>query len=87
MIVAALNIAALVLSVCAALLMYFYPSRIETYTEDGRRIVDWVGEPTEEGKARGRWQLRLARFSPLLLALGLLLQLPAALVAFCYRYG
>ena len=87
MIVAALNIAGLVLSTGAALLMYFYPPRIETYTEDGRRIVDWVGEPTEEGKARGRWQLRLAKFSPLLLALGLSLQIPAAWVALWYRYG
>jgi hypothetical protein len=78
---AALNILGLMLSAFAAWLMYRYPMHVETYTEDGRRVFEWVTEPTEEGKVRAKRHFRWARFAPLMLAVGLLMQLPAAIMA------
>lgn len=76
-----MNVVGLFISTVAAVLMYYFPPRGVLYSETGEPVVTWVGDPTEEGMAKGRWQARISRLSPCLLALGFSLQLLAALLA------
>ena len=85
MLIAMFNIVGLLISAVAAFLMYRFPMRVVNYMQDGRRVVDFVKEPTEEGKAHAKWQLFWERFAPCFLALGLLLQFSSAVMALCAK--
>jgi hypothetical protein len=77
-----LNVAGLLVSTLSAGLMYYFPPRgVAQYTDDGRPVVAWAGEPSEQGVKRALWQRRLSRLAPLLLAVGLAMQLVAAIVS------
>ena len=74
-----LNIAGLFMSTLAAGLMYYFPPRVQLYTEKGEPHFNWVGNPTSEGTSRGKWQSRLAQGGPRLLFIGFALQLTGAI--------
>ena len=76
-----LNVLGLSLSTIAAALMYYFPPRTIQYTEKGEPDVTWIGNATIAGKRIGKWQIRLSRLSPWLLAVGFLMQLVSFLVA------
>lgn len=72
-----LNAVGLCIGIGAAVLMYYFPPRVVLYTEKGEPYGGFVGNPTENGKLRGKWQIFFAKIAPWLLALGFLLQLVA----------
>jgi hypothetical protein len=45
-----LNIAGLVVGMIAALLMFYFPPRIQAYTEKGEGDITFLSGPTEAGK-------------------------------------
>jgi hypothetical protein len=51
-----LNAAGLLIALAAAVLMAFYPPRLPQFTKDGAAIFTWLGNPTEEGKRKGKRQ-------------------------------
>mgnify|MGYP001031569915 CR=1 FL=1 len=73
-----LNITGLVIGVIAAGLMYYFPPRVQQYTSQGEAIVTWLSSPDGEKKHVGKWQIRLTRIGPILLACSFLLQLIGA---------
>lgn len=73
-----LNTAGLGLSVIAAVLMYYFPSHVQLFTEKGEGHVTWVSNANEQKKVLGKWQLRFSKTAPVLLAFGFALQLVAA---------
>lgn len=79
--VAILNLIGLTLTVVAALLMWYFPPRVASYNENGAQFVQWTNAPKPEKVKVGKLHARLARFAPLVLALGFLLQLPSAIAA------
>ena len=70
----ALNAAALVIGLIAAILMARYPPRVLQITKGGQEPLTIVKEPTEEAKRVGRRQQRLSVAAPWLLALAFFLQ-------------
>jgi hypothetical protein len=76
-----LNIAGLVVGMIAALLMFYFPPRIQAYTEKGEGSITFVSIPTEAGKRRGKRQVFLAKAAPIVLGLSFALQLFAAWLA------
>lgn len=83
-----MNVIGLMLTTAAAVLMYYYPPRgITYYTSEGQPHVQWVGDSTKHGKSHAKWQMRLSRISPCLLAAGFIFQLLAAFLPFCFLNG
>ena len=76
-----MNLAGLVLGAIAAYLMFRYPWRGPLYTPDGAVVFTWTNGPDPKNTGAGKRQAFLGRYSPLLLTLGLALQLPGALEA------
>jgi len=63
----------------AALLMYYFPPRVQAYTQTGQMVGNWVGgTPTEEGKRKAKRQMFLANAAPIVLGLSFALQFFAA---------
>jgi hypothetical protein len=73
-----LNIVGLVLNVIAAILLAFWPPRVQIYTEKGESPINFVGSPTFEGKRKATRQTWLFRLGPCFLGTGFFLQLIAA---------
>jgi hypothetical protein len=66
-----MNIAGLICTTGAALLMYFYPPLVkQQYWSDGRPILHFVNDPKPEDKAPVKRQVIASRAAPLILALG-----------------
>jgi len=76
-----LNVVGLVISTIAAALMFYFPPRVQMYTEEGAAVFTWTNAPTEKGKAIGKRQIHLAKVGPFLLILGFFLQLVAAWIS------
>lgn len=77
-----LNVAGLVLTTVAAVLLALYPPRVAQYTQKGERVVQvvtWVSTAQDVTLLRGRVQLWLSRLGPWILALGFVCQVPNAL--------
>ena len=74
-----LNVAGLGLTTVAAMLMYFFPPAVISYTAKGEGAVTFVGNPSEEGKRIGIRQRRYSKAAILLLAIGFALQLVSAM--------
>jgi hypothetical protein len=75
-----LNLIGLIVSMIAAGVMYFFPFYTTPITEDKKtgemaEVYRW----TNAGKVN-RWKLTLAKVGPILLAIGFLLQIIAALM-------
>lgn len=79
--IALLNAIGLLITTCAAFLMWRYPPRLAYFTEKGEPHFQWVGDSSPEHVSSGRWQRRFSRLAPVLLTIGFALQLPAAVVA------
>jgi len=62
-------------------MMFYFPPRVQMYSERGGAIGSLEGGPTDMGKRRGKWQTRLAKVGPLLLILGFAFQLIAAWIS------
>ena len=75
-----LNVVGLFIGVAAACLMYYFPPRVTLYTEKGEPNLTWLSKETDEGKRRGKYQKRLSKAAPWILATSFLLQLVAALL-------
>jgi hypothetical protein len=76
----ALNALALGFGLAAAILMAYYPPRVEQHTKDGRTIGSWVSGPTQEGQRLGWYQHYISKLAPWLLALAFFLQFIAILL-------
>ena len=74
-----LNITGLFMSTLAAGLMYYFPPRVQLFTDTGEPHFSWVGHPTSEGASRGKWQSRLAKTGSCLLFIGFAMQLAGAI--------
>jgi hypothetical protein len=72
-----LNVAGLVLTTIAAALMYYFPPRVEQYTDEGAREVAFVNSATAEGKVRAKRNQCMSKLAPAMLVVGFLLQLVA----------
>jgi hypothetical protein len=70
-----LNIVGLAFNTIAAILMYYFPPRVQLFTEKGESLVMWLSNSNEKKAAIGKRQILLAKFGPALLALGFSLQL------------
>jgi len=75
-----LNITGLFMSTLAAGLMYYFPPRVQLFTDKGEPHFNWVGNPTSDGAFRGEWQSRLAKAGPRLLFIGFAMQLAGAII-------
>ena len=75
-----LNLAGLVTTTVAAALMFYFPPRVASYTQNGEPYVSWIGSVVEGKKRSGKLQLTLSKLSPLILCIGFGLQLIALLV-------
>lgn len=71
--------AGLFMGILAAGLMYYFPPRMQLFTDKGEPYVNWVGTPTSDGASRGKWQSRLAKAGPCLLFIGFALQLAGSI--------
>lgn len=78
-----LDIVSLCIGAVAALVMFFYPPRINAVAEKGEPAVTFVVPPTPESVAAAKRYTRLARLGPLLLLIGFLMQLVRAILAAC----
>lgn len=76
-----LNVVGLSVSTVAAIVIYYYPPRVQLFTKKGEPVFTWVANPTPQGVSRGALQSRLSRLSPILLALGFILQLVATILS------
>jgi len=76
-----LNIFGLAVGIAAALLMYYFPLRVQIYTETGSGVFTWTNQPTEKGKRIGKRQAFLAKAAPITLTLSFTLQFSAALLS------
>jgi hypothetical protein len=76
-----LNIGGLFFGALAAGLMYYFPPRLQVYTETGESVVTWTGAQTEKGKRLGKRQAVLAKAGPVLLGFAFFLQFVAAWVS------
>ncbi len=68
----------LVLSTIAAFLMACYPPRVQQYTEEGSVTINFISQPTAQGKEVGKRQTFFSKAAPWLLGIGFALQLLAA---------
>ena len=73
-----LNVAGLIVSTVAAGLMYYFPPRVQLFTEKGEPIVTLTSNAKQEKQSLGKWQARLSKVAPAMLAAGFLMQLAAA---------
>ena len=64
-----LNVSGLVIGTIAAVLMFYFPPRLEIYTPEGARDFNWTTEPTEEGRRIAQRQAFWAKAAPVLLVL------------------
>jgi hypothetical protein len=76
-----LNVAGLVLNTIAAGLMYYFPPRVQQFTEKGEAFLTFVSNPKEQKASVGKRQARLTKVGPGLLALGFGLQLVSAFLS------
>ena len=76
-----LNIVGLATTTVAAVLMSFFPPRVQLYTVKGEGVSQWISNAKEEKRHLGLWQARLSKLGPLLLILGFAFQLVAAFVS------
>ena len=76
-----LNVVGLVAGVSGALLMFYFPPRVQLYTEMGEPHITFVGNQKAEKTGVAQWQSRLARFGPGLLVVAFLFQLAATFIA------
>jgi len=74
-----LNMFGLAVGMVAALLMYYFPPRVQIYTETGSGALTLTNQPTDKGKRVGKRQAFLAKAAPIALTLSFALQLSAAL--------
>ena len=70
-----LNLLGLVLGVVASGLMFYFPPRVQLYTEKGEPAITFVANPQEEKKSVGKRQIFFAKLGPGLLFFAFLLQL------------
>jgi hypothetical protein len=70
-----LGMLGLIVNVAGTFLLLRFPPAVVQYTQDGRRVVEWVGTPTAEGKHRALLAMRGYPLGVSLLTLGFLLQL------------
>ncbi len=77
----ALTLLGLGLGIISAALMFYYPPRIQFYTEKGAPVIPWIGNPKEEKKSVGKWQVFLSKLGPGLLILAFLVQLAGVLLS------
>lgn len=70
-----LNLTGLIAGVIAACLMYYFPPRVQLYTAEGEAITTVLSTPKGDKKYLGKWQMRLTRIGPILLACAFFLQL------------
>ncbi len=68
------NTVGLFIALAAAILMAFYPPRLPQFTKEGAAVITWLGNPTEEGKRKGKRQWRLSIVAQCLLIVGFLFQ-------------
>lgn len=80
-IAAYLNVLGLLLTTVAALVMWAFPPRMRYYTDKGEPVVTWTDVAYPSQVIKGRFQARLSKVGPVLLACGFALQLPNALIA------
>ena len=73
-----LNLFGLFVGMIAALLMYYFPPRVQAYTETGAMAFTWSTDPSEEGKRKAKHQMFLANTAPIVLRLSFVLQFFAA---------
>ena len=73
-----LNVFGLFVGMIAALLMYYFPPRVQAYTEPGAKVFAWSTDPSEEGKRKAKHQMLLANAAPIVLGLSFALQFFAA---------
>jgi hypothetical protein len=73
-----LNVFGLGMNTVAAALMYFYPPTVTQFTAKGEPVIDFVANPTEEGKRKGARQRCLSKFALFLLGGGFSLQFLSA---------
>lgn len=76
-----LNVAGLIVSTVAAVLMYYFPPRVQLVTEKGEPVVTWTSNARPEKQSLGKWQARLSKVGPAMLAVGFLMQLTAAFLS------
>jgi len=73
-----LNVIGLSLGALAAVLMWVFPPRVQLYTDKGEPVVSFIGNATEQGLRRAKWQSMLSKISIPMLVMAFALQLPAA---------
>jgi hypothetical protein len=71
-----------VVGIVAGLLMYYFPPRVQVFTEKGEAYITWIGNPIKEQARLGRRQRWLSNAGPGLLVIAFLLQLASALLSF-----
>ena len=76
-----LNVAGLIVSTVAAVLMYYFPPRVQLVTEKGEPVVTWTSNARPEKQSLGKWQARLSKVGPAVLVVGFLMQLTAAFLS------
>jgi hypothetical protein len=55
--------------------MYYFPPRIQLYTEKDEPHLTFTGNSTKNKAGVGKWQSRMAKLGPALLVVAFLLQL------------